>query len=59
MVENLFHLRSGNHFLHETVDASQVLLLLDEIFSAFLSIILDKQEHEKQKKDNNERQPEI
>ena len=59
MVENLFHLRPGYHFLHEAVDASQIFLLLDEIFPAPLSIILDKQEHEKQKSDDDEGQPEI
>ena len=56
MVEDLLHLRPGHHFLHETVDASQVFLLLDEIFPASLSIILDKQEHEKQKSDDDEGQ---
>ena len=59
MVENLFHLRPGNHFLHKSVNASQIFLLFDEIFPAPLSIILDKQEHEKQKSDDDEGQPDI
>ena len=58
MIKDFFHLQPGSHFLHKTIDLSQLFLLPLEIFLTSFPVKFNKNKHDQQKDHHDQGEPE-